>query len=485
MAFPAGKTPSYRFGKRPAVSEQDLEGLLAGIVFKSWSWDEWTDTRRREKQPVLLHRLCDLKTQLLDDYGLRSSQLNSINGAHFDFLAFVQNVLTLNLECGYIAPPPGFDPVFLSLKVCSDERKIRGNHNVAWFISFPEAAGDSQSPDHVHTFALAHMREKVLRNHPIWAEMQLDEGLLELIDKPLKIGDREFYLNVQYVADWKSLVYIMEFKSANTKEASGQICGWCHADKGFLRTGWRQTDIFKRWEMEPHRHQGRNLPSLTSGHFRYCSMHGCNRLLDNTVRIIQELAKKKQVADCMQSVCPNWGPKIATQCKHMKMFFQRQLHIHMANLFNDVNKNHQVRHSDGSRTVESTGQVVRMLLDGCRGFYHFAYLRKPADADYGALLLARNKLLAGYDAVEAELAPTTHYMTSHFIDFAEADGTAYHTLQEGAEHHHKLDRKDSRLMFTSNGGKHVHTAPLQQLLDIQEVRRILIRRGHQPPSGHH
>ena len=107
----------------------------------------------------------------------------------------------------------------------------------------------------------------------------------------------------------------------------------------------------------------------------------------------------------------------------MKMFFQRQLHIYMANLFNDVNKNHQVHHSDGSRTVESTGQVVRMLLDGCRGFYHFVYLRKPADADYGALLLARNKLLAGYDAVEAELAPTTHYMTSHFIDFAEADGT--------------------------------------------------------------
>ena len=182
----------------------------------------------------------------------------------------------------------------------------------------------------MHTVALAHMRETALRDHPIWSELQLDAGILELDNQPLEINGREFWLDVQYVADWKSLTYIMGFKRANTADPSDQICGWCHADKGFLRSGWRQTDIFARWEVIPHRHQGRHLPSLTLARFRYCAMHGCNRVLDNTLRLVQQLGRARDVISCMQSVCPRWGKSVATQCKHMKLFFQRQAHVHMA-----------------------------------------------------------------------------------------------------------------------------------------------------------
>ena len=454
--------------------------MLATTVFNSWSWDEWTDSRRRLHLPVLLHRLCALKVQLLSEYGQRSAPLFSINGAQFDFIPFVQNILTLNLERGYLSLPPGNDPVFLSLKVCSDERKIRGNHNVGWFIGFPEAGNSSQSPAFVHTFALAHMRETALRTHMVWEEMQLEAGILELDNQPLEVRGHLFWLEAQYIADWKSLSYVMEFARANTPQLSDLICGWCFTDKGFLRRGWHQTDIFQQWEVQPHRHQGRQLPCLTSTRFRYCPMHGCNRLLDNTVRILQTLGKKKEVADCMQMVCPNWSRDVATQCKHMKLFFQRQLHVRMASFFTEVDDAYRVRQRDGSQDVKTTYEVARMLLDACHGFYKFAYTIQPSDDDFQALQLARDSLLAAYDAVEAELAPTTHYMTSHFLEFARKDGTAYHALQEAAEHHHKQDRKDSRVVFTSGGSKYITSEPLQQLLDFQEVRRILIRRGHPP-----
>ena len=72
---------------------------------------------------------------------------------------------------------------------------------MGWFITFPAAADNSQSPAHVHTVALAHMRETALRDHPIWSEMQLDASIQELENQPLDINGREFWLDVQYVAD--------------------------------------------------------------------------------------------------------------------------------------------------------------------------------------------------------------------------------------------------------------------------------------------
>lgn len=97
--------------------------------------------------------------------------------------------------------------------------------------------------------------------------------------------------------------------------------------------------------------------------------------------------------------------------------------------------------------------------------------------DFTALKHARDDILAIDFALEEALQPTTHYMTSHFVDFAEADGGVYHAVQEGDEHHHKDDRKDSWMAFTCDGSRYDDRSTLQMMLDAQELQRILIRRA--------
>ena len=72
------------------------------------------------------------------------------------------------------------------------------------------------------------------------------------------------------------------------------------------------------------------------------------------------------------------------------------------------------------------------------------------------------------------MPPTTHYMTSHFLQFAHTDRGAYHTLQEGPEHHHKLDMDVAHQTFSNWQGAHVPYTRMEQVLYTYLLRQILL-----------
>jgi hypothetical protein len=78
------------------------------------------------------------------------------------------------------------------------------------------------------------------------------------------------------------------------------------------------------------------------------------------------------------------------------------------------------------------------------------------------------------------IMPTIHYLTNHYIQFAREDKGAYHTVLEGSEHHHKNDRDVARMVFPHESGANTKTGPMRQILETQDLRLILLNRGHSP-----
>jgi len=108
-------------------------------------------------------------------------------------------------------------------------------------------------------------------------------------------------------ADWKFLSYAMGFAPANTTLLHQEVCGFCHVDKEFIVKGWLAEYPFATWPVT-HR-PVRELPSLPNDCVRYCAMHGCNRLLDNSLRVLTSLGAKKNITTEVQRACPRWGAK--------------------------------------------------------------------------------------------------------------------------------------------------------------------------------
>jgi hypothetical protein len=161
----------------------------------------------------------------------------------------------------------------------------------------------------------------------------------------------------------------------------------------------------------------------------------------------------------------------------MKEFFRRQLDATITRLFDSRQDTLAIPQREAPAIRISFSDAARRLLTACKCYFDFAYTRTPTLPDLTALKAARDNILAIDYALQAMQQPTTHYMTSHFIEFAEADGGAYHAVQEGAEHHHKDDRKDSWMAFTCTGSRYDDRNTLQMMLDFQELQRILIRRA--------
>ena len=163
---------------------------------------------------------------------------------------------------------------------------------------------------------------------------------------------------------------------------------------------------------------------------------------------------------------------------------RRQLDATVTRLFDSRQDTLAIPQREAPAIRISFSDAARCLLTACKCYFDFAYTRTPTLPDFTALKAARDNILAidhnilAIDhALQATQQPTTHYMTSHFIEFAEADGGAYHAVQEGAEHHHKDDRKDSWMAFTCTGSRYDDRSTLQMMLDFQELQRILIRRA--------
>lgn len=455
------------------VSDYELEALLLSKVSAHMTWSEWTEQRQTQKLPALQHRLLALQSSLFTEFGEPSQRLRCCSGAYFPLIRLIQRLICSELERSKIAWPNS-RVLSLTMKVSIDGRKLRGNPNVGWCVSFVESA-DNQSNTGHYTFATGDMREPELAGHGIWAEIGLDEALALLRAGPILLGPLCVLIDPFVCADWKCLTYFCGFSPANSGDTAC-ICGWCGVDKAFLNAGWLRQYAFLAHPVALHL-PVRETPSLPIWRVRYCAMHGCNRLLDNHLRVIQSLGYKGELKDIVRQVCPQWGKVIALHPLQMKAFHQQNLGKRIADLFVGTQRQVTLPQREAPAIQISIADAVHRLMDACKGYKHFAYTEYPVEADFAALSAARDNILAVDYALQAQLQPTTHYMTTHFVDFANQDRSAYHTVQEGAEHHHKDDRLDAWMAFTNDEGRWDERSKMQMMLDTQELKRILIRRS--------
>lgn len=126
--------------------------------------------------------------------------------------------------------------------------------------------------------------------------------------------------------------------------------------------------------------------------------------------------------------------------------------------------------------------VATRLLCACRTYYRVIYTRVPSQRDFIDLALACNDIRCVYYLFKASQPPSVHYMLSHLLDMGMCDGTFHDSLQEGVEHHHQNDREYARNVYRHSDGKYSRLEIQQQLLKQQQLRRILIARGHRSPK---
>jgi hypothetical protein len=460
-------------GLQNRVPDVQLERMLAARVSSHMTWSMWADHQRKLGEPVLLHRLLALQAALLADFGDRSRALLSRRGAYLTLVPLTLRVICSELERSRMTWPVD-NVLTLRMKVSIDGRKLRTHPNVAWFISFIESL-DAQSNVGNYTFAVADMREPELAADGVWSEIGLNESLAFLRSGSLQLGLLAIVIDPFVCADWKCLTYTVGFAPANSCDTA-LACGWCHVDKAFLKSGWLKEYPFLAHHVDPQI-SVKEIPSLPIWRVRYCAMHGCNRLLDNHLRLLQSHGPKTAVKDVVRQVCPQWGKNGALHPLQMKQFFARHLDDEVVSLFARSNAAVMLPRREQPALQITLQDAARRLIGACKAYFEFAYIRSPQRADFATITNARDNVLAVDFALRSEMQPTTHYMTSHFVYFAEEDGGAYLTVQEGAEHHHKDDRKDSWTSFTCEGSRYDERNTHQMLLDTQELHRALIRRA--------
>jgi hypothetical protein len=123
----------------------------------------------------------------------------------------------------------------------------------------------------------------------------------------------------------------------------------------------------------------------------------------------------------------------------------------------------------------TTADAVGMLLDAIRCYHDFAYVPVPARSAFASLKLAAIAYQSVFAAFKKALAPTGHFMCTHAVEFAQIDGTAFHTLQEGTKHKNKIDISYSKHTIGPNHEYQTGRSGWQQLLERQVVLDRLLR----------
>lgn len=455
----------------------DIHRILAEYRFGRFTSGAWRAHRQNAHRPVLRAELAAAERTLLNHAGNRAVAMELANGAFFALVPLVERLLISYIEFSGLLIEDGA----LRLKLSYDKRYIAGHGNVGFSVSFCDVLHPHNSAINTHTFAVVEADETALDLAVVFAEVRLNEAIAELQQLRLEAPDgAEFTFEILFVGDWMSLMPLIGYERPSTTNGDHNICGWCACIKDLLKGGWRGNpfyfhDITDRCT--------ELLPNLRVTSCRYCPMHGCTRMLCGALQLIRAHAPHGQrghMDDIMHAVRPHWKSNVALRCIEMKRFFSKRSNItDVAALY--TRDLLDVPLPDGRIFAIPRCVAIHRLLDSIRVFYEFAYREVPHNSDLDVLWSARNAYLGVFCALEWDLTPTAHYMTNHFIHFAKDDGSAHHLLQEGTEHHHHDDRVD--LNTTVGRGVAWNTdgrTGFQQMLDQQEVRRLLVRMGYGP-----
>lgn len=334
------------------------------------------------------------------------------------------------------------------------------------------------------------MKETTENIRKVCNESELSSFLEHLLNTEVIIQTEKFQQDYFFSFDWPSMVAFLNCGRAGTRFEEEAVCPFCGADKQLLRHQWYEQP-FKWYSTICHIgdfFEAAN-DTINLDKFRYCWMHGVANLLSNCLNRLYEVlpihtgptgtrGKFKQI---LNHVCPGWDNTTYLRPVEMKEFFHKELHKELADLYPSI-QYHTIPWEGNVSKVDKTFQEIAiLLLDSVRVYYKFAYSAWPSDEDFLSLLIARRGVLAVHAAFKWDLKPTVHYMTNHAIIWAQQDKTAYHTLQEGVEHKHQVDAKDSQTTYKATSSQTTKRA-WEQILEKQELRRVLTECGYMPPQ---
>lgn len=448
----------------------DLLPQLAVYRFGNFSQEDWKRVRQTadgHRLPVYRNELASLEQELIERFGERAQEMTHLRGAYLDLFELVQRVLAAYIEVNRIYIPKDRP---LRLKITHDGRSILGEPNVALMMSFSDVPLPHLSQAHVHTFAIFDGKETPDNLAHAFREINLDRAIRQLSEATFEISGVSVTLEVFLILDWMSAVPSLGFRKPNTMLMYGAVCGWCSVDKWQLKRGWLK-EPWRHYPIEDDK-SPKLIPSLDIMHCRYDPMHGCKCILDTVVHCIFPISDNQaRFTEIMREACKT--KKISAD---MKEFFSRNLVDRLANTFSYV-ANVYAKTPTGE-IVTSRQRLVQSALNAIQAYKQFSYSRSPLNNDASALDTAREALLTFFAAFQWQLTPTTHYMTNHFIDFAKIDEEAFWSLQEGAEHGNRDDKVSITTTFGRGRAGARQRTGFQQMLEQQEVRRILVRQGY-------
>lgn len=457
---------------RPSLAE--IEKTLVSHIVAGLGREGWERIRREHDVPAFRNQLRQHRQYLLEEFGLSPHRTQSTIGAYFDFLPFVFNIFYDCFNASVLVRPRPGEVGAFRIKISLDGRALRSNKNIGIFVTVVERLNAMHTPWEQHTVALFHLAERCITGHPIWSEISLNMAISILNSNYMAMNGMVFTVDTYLCGDWKLLKYIIGHKAANLTGAV-EICGWCTVHQEYFSDLSQVTDLFRYFALYARRLP--DLPALTSLQCRYCPMHGVNRLVDTVLHNLMTHENMEAIQPIVQQVCPKWGDDDTLQVIQMKRFMERQLFTQVASLFAGHTKEVSVRRPHQEETWPLHAVITR-LISACTTYYQVIWMNPPSEQDWSRLLEARVDILSAFCALRWPLTPTIHYMTDHLFVLHAEEKNFFPWLQEGAEHHHQNDRISAKHLFHGGDSIQGRAGMMVQVLQEQELRRILRARGH-------
>jgi hypothetical protein len=463
--------------------EVDMEILISTKTFNHLTWKQWTSMRKQDRKPIYRNRMMKKTRTLLAP--IHASGLQFTAGAFLPLFTLCDQVYTLYKQFNAIGIHPKKKTSALDLIVSLDNRMLLGK-NEAFHIRYYDVV-DAQNSKHVHDFAIAVGKENNELLTSVAEEVELNQFCSSYPTHFLTQFGMD--LNILYTSDWMAIVAELNCIRPNTSNIFDVVCWACAATRHDITIAWLKTPFaLHELILEINDWPDATLHELPLEQRRYDWMHGVTNLLNNiTHDLIAEVprmkpGKKKEFQKVMRRCHTDWTLESSLRPTDMKTFFSRHLDIDIASLYDDEVLLDIKWPEEVEEFQLTTKKIVEMLLDAVRAYKDFAYTLHPTNEDFHVLWQARTVILSVYWVYGFPLKPTMHFMLNEALCLAWLDGTAYITLQEGAEHKNADDKEDKRNTMKKTVIDTTGESCWEQMLNTQQLRRVLTSHGYAPPD---
>jgi hypothetical protein len=298
------------------------------------------------------------------------------------------------------------------------------NYETATLQVIAPIMAEIHSSKMVLVMAIAKVKENKENVAEIMNEMNFSENWTRIHE----ILSKSINYQIIHIGDWNSIVSFAQLSRPNVNSKNDPWCPTCLLLKEQIINLFRENPNYSF--------------KIENNMIRYCFGHGVARLMSNFLDDIfgffqsHDRSKKKFVDEISSLLGSNWQPGYNVTWKECKRFFFEKNFLetgiaslffkHESPVFHYVSPTGLVYQLDPSN-------IVKVGLAAIGVYLCFAYTFAPDRSQFRLIEAAATALKWMYHVLQWNIVPTFHFLTTHAVEFAQIDGTAYFTLQEGTE----------------------------------------------------